>query len=90
MGRALPTGALLLFATAAAGSPPLDTPRLRLVVLPSSAAMVSPPPAATPTSTPLWRRWQVWAVGGAVVAIAAGLLIAERTGSDELTIQVRR
>ncbi|HEX4461345.1 MAG TPA: hypothetical protein VIA18_25365 [Polyangia bacterium] len=78
----------------ATGAPAME--KLALYAAPPEPA--GPPPdlvasaAATATEKPKkksigpWGKWYTWTAAGAVVALVAGLLIAEHVGSDSLTV----
>lgn len=55
-------------------APPLDL-----------AATAAAPPKKKKSVGP-WGKWYTWTAAGAVVALVAGLLIAEHVGSDQLTV----
>jgi hypothetical protein len=78
----------------AAGGPAME--KLAAYAAPEAAK----PPAAVAAAMPLpqpepekksrwgaWGKWYTWVAAGAVVALVAGLLIAEHVGSDSLSIE---
>jgi hypothetical protein len=74
----------------ATGAPAME--KLALYVAPPEPAAPSPELVATATAAPKkksvgpWGKWYTWTAAGAVVALVAGLLIAEHVGSDSLTV----
>lgn len=74
----------------ATGAPAME--KLALYAAPPEQA--GPPPELVATTAPPpkkksvgpWGKWYTWTAAGAVVALVAGLLIAEHVGSDQLTV----
>ncbi|MSP61895.1 MAG: PEGA domain-containing protein [Myxococcales bacterium] len=76
--------------------PIADAP-VRLLAYAALRPEVAPAPAkGVPAATvekqeppvPAWKRWYTWVAGGALLALVVGLLVADRIGSDEVTIHV--
>ncbi len=58
----------------------------------AAVAATVPPPAPKSdwkTRWGAWGKWYTWVAAGAVVALVAGLLIAEHVGDDNLSIAVK-
>jgi hypothetical protein len=54
----------------------------------AAAASTSAAPEQKKSKWGAWGKWYTWVAAGAVVALVAGLLIAEHVGDDSLSVHV--
>jgi hypothetical protein len=56
----------------------------------SGPAPASPPPPEKKSKWGAWGKWYTWVAAGGVLALVAGLLIAQNVGDDNLKVQVTK
>jgi hypothetical protein len=58
--------------------------------LAAGPAPAAPPPPEKKSKWGAWGKWYTWVAAGGVLALVAGLLIAQNVGDDNLKVQVTK
>jgi len=73
---------------------PIAMEKLAVYASPKGAVVAAvppaPPPAPKKSKWGAWGKWYTWVAAGGVLALVAGLLIAQNVGDDSLKIQVTK